>query len=278
MRKGIGTGGFSAGMSLKEIFNQAKEFGFEGVELWLALSGEVTPDMTTEKIEEIKKDAKDAGIELYSLASGLGWEFSLVSNDEKERELAKTYVKRQLDIASALGCETILIVPGHTGVDFAPNLGIVEYDVAYERSQAALRELAPYAEKSGVVIGVENVWNKFLLTPLEMRNFIDEIGSPYVQSYFDVGNVLVNSYPEHWIKILGSRIKKVHFKDFKRSIGNLDGFCDLLAGDVDYKAVKAAFDSIGYDNWVTAELAPYSSDNTVQLRHTSLAMDYILSL
>ena len=234
--------------------------------------------MTPEKIEEIKKDAKDAGIELYSLASGLGWSFSLVSDDEKERELAKTYVKKQLEIAAALGCDTILVVPGHTGVDFAPDLGVVPYDVAYMRSQDAMRELAPYAEKAGVYLGVENVWNKFLLSPLEMKNFIDEVGSPYIQSYFDVGNVLVNSYPEHWINILGSRIKKVHFKDFKRSIGNLDAFCDILAGDVDYKAVMAAFKNVGYDNWVTAEVGPYQTDNTVQLKHTSAAMDYILSL
>lgn len=278
MRKGIGTGAFPYGMSLKDIFKQAKEFGFEGVELWLGLDGEVTPDMTPEKIEEIKKDAKDAGIELYSLASGLGWSFSLVSDNKEERELAKTYVKKQLELAAALGCDTILVVPGHTGVDFAPALGVVPYDVAYARSLEAMRELAPYAEKAGVYLGVENVWNKFLLSPLEMKGFIDEVGSPYIQSYFDVGNVLVNSYPEHWINILGSRIKKVHFKDFKRSIGNLDAFCDILAGDVDYKAVMAAFKNIGYDNWVTAEVGPYSSDNTVQLKHTSAAMDYILSL
>lgn len=276
MKKGIGTLCFTPGMKLKEIFMQAKKYGFDGVELWLGLEGEVRVDMTDEQIEQIKKDAKDEGIELYSLATLLGWSVSLTSNDEEERNTAKKNIKRQIEIASKLGCDTILVVPGHVGVDFAPELGIVDYDLAYERSLNALKELAPYAEKFGVVIGVENVWNKFLLTPLEMKNFIDEVGSPFVQSYFDVGNVLVSGYPEHWIKILGNRIKKVHFKDFKCSIGNLGGFCDILSGDVNYPKVMEAFKNIGYDNWVTAEVGVYPIDNEIQLIHTSKAIDSII--
>ena len=278
MKKGVGTLCFAPGMKLKEIFAQAKKCGFDGVELWLGLEGEVRVDMTDAEIAQIKKDASEAGIELYSLATLLGWSVSLTSNDEKERETAKKYAKRQIEIAAGLGCDTILVVPGHVGVDFAPELGVVDYDLAYERSLNAMKELAPHAEKYGVVIGVENVWNKFLITPLEMRNFIDEVNSPFVQAYFDVGNVLVNGYPEQWIKILGSRIKKVHFKDFKRSIGNLDGFCDILAGDVNYPEVMKAFKSIGYDNWVTAEVGVYPIDNTVQLMHTSNAMGTIINL
>jgi len=149
-----------------------------------------------------------------------------------------------------------LVVPGAVNVAFEPGSEIVEYDVAYERALSALKELAPVAEELKVSIGVENVWNKFLLSPMEMRDFIDAVGSPYVGSYFDVGNVLFCGYPEHWVKILGSRIKKVHFKDYRRNVGSLDGFVDLLAGDVDYKSVKAALDKIGYDNWVTAEMLP----------------------
>ena len=116
------------------------------------------------------------------------------------------------------------------------------------------------------------------MTPLEMRTFIDEINSPWIQSYFDVGNVLLTSYPEHWIKILGKRISKVHFKDFKTSIGNLEGFCDLLTGDVNYKAVMDAFKNAGYDGWATCETGPYKTNNEVNLKHISDAMDYIFSL
>ena len=277
MKKGICSFAFSSGMTLNEIFCQAKDFGFDGVELCMDLQGELTPDTPDEKISEIRIDAEKAGIELYSVTSSLYWRASLTADDINERSTAKHYAKKQIEAAKKLGCETVLVVPGHCGVDFAPGMGMVQYDAAYERALSAAKELSSYAEAADVVIGMENVWNKFLLSPLEMKAFLDEVNSPYVKAYFDVGNVLINGYPEHWIKILGSRIAKVHFKDFKRSIGNINGFCDLLAGDVDYKAVMDALRETGYDGWVTAELTPYAADNTVMLRHTSLAMDKIIN-
>jgi hexulose-6-phosphate isomerase len=110
-----------------------------------------------------------------------------------------------------------------------------------------------------------------------MRDVIDKVGSDYVGSYFDVGNVLYCGYPEHWIKILGKRIKKVHFKDYRRAVGSLDGFVDLLAGDVDYVAVKKALDSVGYDGWVSAEMIPpYKQYSETIIYNTSNAMDRIL--
>ncbi|MBQ7901988.1 MAG: sugar phosphate isomerase/epimerase [Clostridia bacterium] len=278
MNKGISSVAFPAGMTIKEMFAEAKKHGFDGVELSMNASGELTTDTGLEELRQIKNEADNAGITLYSVTSGVCWMYSLTSDDEAQRGLAKENVKKQLDIAARLGCETILVVPGHVGVDFAPHLGVVEYETAYNRALNAIGELVPYAESAGVVMGIENVWNKFLVSPLEVRSFIDEINSPYVKAYFDVGNVLINSYPEHWITILGNRIAKVHFKDFKRSIGNINGFCDLLAGDVDYKAVMSAFKSVGYDGWVTAEVTPYVGDNSVMLSHTSAAMDYIIDI
>jgi len=149
--------------------------------------------------------------------------------------------------------------------------------VAYERSQEALKELAPYAEQKGVVIGIENIWNKFLLSPLEMRNFIDEIGSPWVQVFLDVGNMVLFGYPEQWIKILNKRIKKVHFKDFRRGAPTLAGFVDLLAGDVDYIKVIDAFIEAGYEGWANAEMCPtYSQYSDQMIYNTSGTMDRIL--
>jgi hexulose-6-phosphate isomerase len=106
-------------------------------------------------------------------------------------------------------------------------------------------------------MGIENVWNKFLLSPLEMRDFIDSFHTRAVGSYFDAGNVLLTGYPEHWIKILGRRIVRVHVKDFKKSVGTAEGFVDLLEGDVDFEAVKAALAEVDYDGYVTAEMLPY---------------------
>jgi len=143
-------------------------------------------------------------------------------------------------------------------------------DMNEERARAV-------AEKYGVVLGIENVWNKFLLSPIEMRDLIDKVNSSFVGSYFDVGNVLYCGYPEHWINILGKRITKVHFKDYKREPGGLNCFVDLLSGDVDYIAVMDAFRNIGYDGWVTAEmLPPYKQFPEAILYNTSKSMDYIL--
>lgn len=276
MKKGISIWSF-AETDLKKCFCLAKDAGFDGVEVALDEKGLVSLESTEEDLQNVKKMAEEAGVELYSVASGLYWTYNYTSANKENREKAKEITKKQLWVASKLGCDTILVVPGAVNVSFEPGSEIVEYDVAYDRALEALKELAPYAEELKVSIGVENVWNKFLLSPLEMRDFIDKIGSDYVGSYFDVGNVLYCGYPEHWVKILNKRIKKVHFKDYRRNVGSLDGFVDLLAGDVDYKGVMSEFDKIGYDGWATAEmLPPYTQYPETIIYNTSNAMDKIL--
>ncbi|MDP4133733.1 MAG: sugar phosphate isomerase/epimerase family protein [Bacillota bacterium] len=272
MKKGISIWSFKEG-PLKENFNFAKQIGFDGVEVAIAETGEINLSSSKDEILKVKEDANKAGIELYSVASGLQWKYSLTSDSEAEREKSKACVRKQLEIASYLGCDTILIVPGVVSAEFAPSLGVVDYETCYLRAIESVKELAKTAEELKVTIGVENVWNKFLLSPIEMKMFIDEIGSKWVGSYFDAGNVLNFGYPEHWIKTLGNRIKKVHIKDFKKKIGTLDGFCDLQAGDMDFEGTIKALKEIGYDGWVTAEMETYKINNELMLSHTSLAMD-----
>ncbi len=277
MKKGISIWSFADQSDLKKCFEIAKDAGFDGVEVALDEKGPVSLESTKEDILAVKKMAEEIGIELYSVASGLYWTYNYTSDKEENRIKAKEITKKQLQVASWLGCDTILVVPGAVHVVFDPDSEVIDYDVAYDRALEALRELAPVAEELKVAIGVENVWNKFLLSPLEMRDFIDKVGSDYVGSYFDVGNVLYSGYPQQWIKILGSRIKKVHFKDYRVAVGSLDGFVDLLAGDVDYVAVKNALDSIGYDNWTTAEMIPpYKQYSETIIYNTSNSMDRIL--
>lgn len=276
MKKGISIWSF-AETDLKRCFELAKDAGFDGVEVALDEKGIISLESTKEDILSVKEMAREVGIELYSVASGLYWTYNYTSENEENRKKAIEITKKQLEVASYLGCDTILVVPGTVNVAFEPDSEVVEYDVAYERALSALKELAPVAEQYKVAIGIENVWNKFLLSPLEMRDIIDKVASPYVGSYFDVGNVLYCGYPEHWIKVLGSRIKKVHFKDYRRSVGSLDGFVDLLSGNVDYMAVMDAFDKIGYDGWVTAEMIPpYAQYPETIIYNTSNAMDKIL--
>ncbi len=279
MKKGISVWAFPGDWPLEKIFATAREAGFDGVEVALAEKGELSLESTEEDLDKIRHLALRYGLELYSVASGLYWTYSLTSDDPLVREKAKEIVKKQLIAAKRLACDTILVVPGCVGADFIPGSGIVAYDEAYERALAAMKELSSFAGELGVCIGVENVWNKFLLSPLEMKQFIDESdgsASSRVGAYFDVGNVVLTGYPQHWIRILGSRIKKVHIKDFKKSVGTLDGFVDLLSGDVDYPQVMDALKDIGYDGWITAEVSVLKDFPEEGVRRTSAAMDKIL--
>jgi len=276
MKKGISIWSFPA-MSLRDSFLLAKDAGFEGVEVALAEDGEVNLKSTEKELLKVKADAADAGIELYSIASGLYWDYWLTSDDKSEREKAKDIVKIQLNAAATIGADTILVVPGSVNADFVSETKVVDYKSAYERSLEAFMELKEYAEKYKVSIGIENVWNKFLTSPMEMRGFIDTIGSDFVGSYLDIGNVLFNGYPEHWVRILADKIKKVHFKDYRKAAGGLHGFVDLLAGDVNYPAVMEALGSVGYDGWVSAEMIPnYKYYTETIIYNTSNAMDRIL--
>ena len=276
MKKGISIWSF-AEPDLKKCFELAKDAGFDGVEVALAEDGPITLKSTKEEILAIKKMAEEVAIELYSVASGLYWDYNYTANDPEVREKAKEITKKQLEIASLLGCDTILVIPGAVDVAFNPSAEVVEYDVAYERAFEALKELAPYAEELKVAIGIENVWNKFLLSPIETADLIDKVGSDYVGSYFDVGNVLSTGNPEHWIKVLGKRIKKVHFKDYRKEAGGLCGFVDLLSGEVNWPKVMEQFKNVGYDGWVSAEmLPPYTHYPETIIYNTSNAMDKIL--
>ena len=276
MKKGINIWSFPAG-SIKDSLTLAKDAGFEGVELALNAEGELSMASTEKEILGVKKVADDLGLSLYSLSSGLCWDYRLSDDDAKMRAKAKNMIKKQLDMAKLLGADTVLVLPGVVNVSFSHPEIKVAYDVVYERALEGIGELKDYAEALKVNIGLENVWNKFLLSPMEMRDFIDKIGSDYVGSYLDIGNTLYCSYPEDWVRILGKRIKKVHFKDYRMEAGGLHGFVDLLAGDVDYPEVVRALDEIGYEDWVSAEMIPgYKNYPEAIIYNTSLAMDKIL--
>ncbi|CAM3084989.1 sugar phosphate isomerase/epimerase family protein [Paenibacillus lupini] len=277
MKKGINIWSFPSGMSIEESIVLAKDAGFDGIELSLNETGQLSLESTETEVRSVRRFADDTGIELSSLASGLYWDYPPTSQNEQVASKAFDIAKKQLESAAALGVDTILIVPGAVGVDFIPNAPVVPYDRAYDNALAFFSKLAKEAEALKVSVGIENVWNKFLLSPLEMRGFIDAVGSDYVGSYFDVGNVVYSGYPEHWISILNKRIKKIHFKDYRRQAGGLHGFVDLLAGDVDYPVVIEALNAIGYNDYVTAEMIPPYTHHTKQIVYnTSAAMDAIL--
>lgn len=276
MKKGINIWSFPQG-SVKDSLTLAKDAGFEGVELAIGGEGELTLTTSESDIKKVKDIADDLGMSLYSLSCGLCWDYRLSDDDPMMRQKAKDMIKKQLETAKILGADTILVVPGVVNAEFAMPEKKVRYDVCYDRALEGINELKGYAEELKVNIALENVWNKFLLSPMEMRDFIDKVDSEYVGSYFDVGNTLYCGYPEDWVRILGKRIKKVHFKDYRVQAGGLHGFVDLLAGDVDYPEVMKAFNEIGYNDWVSAEMIPnYKHHTEAIIYNTSLAMDKIL--
>ena len=258
-------------MPAVDAISLAKESGFDAIELCVGLNGPVPLDASEAEITALRGHAAQSGIALTSVACGLGWEYPLSSPDPSVRERAKEITAKALQIARWLGVDALLVVPGNVTPDVA-------YDTAIEHARASIADLVPVAERLEVCIAIENVWNKFLLSPVEMRGFIDAFQSPCVGAYFDIGNIIAYGYPEQWIRILGGRIRMVHAKDFRASTGNMDGFVMLLEGSVNWPAVMAAFRDIGYDKALVAEYGPYAHSLDTMLKHVLASLRTIIAL
>jgi L-ribulose-5-phosphate 3-epimerase len=269
-------GGLEATRPVDEAMAEAKAAGFAGIELAVGETGVLTPSTDQPTCASYRNSAEKHGLALQTLASGMSWGCSPTHPDAAIRRRSIDLHKGALQRAAWLGCQAMLFVPGAVKIPWDPAYGPVKYDQAVQWARDAVRELARTAEQVGVDLCVENVWNGLFYSPLELSSFVDSFSSPRVGIYFDVGNLLgYHQHPPHWIQILGSRIRRVHIKDFKISVGTLSGFCDLLAGDVPWKDTIAALRSIGYDKTIVAEMMP--PDPTL-LERTSRALDKILAM
>jgi L-ribulose-5-phosphate 3-epimerase len=244
-------------LSYAERFKMIRDAGFEVVQV------PTEPDES--KAEEIKKAADGASIHIDSIMNMDHWKYPLSSSDPSVVETSLAGMRTSLHNAKLWGADTVLLVPAVVN----PQTSYVD---AWTRSQKQIRTLMPLAEELKVVIAMEEVWNKFLLSPLEMVKYIDEFQSPWIKAWFDVGNVMLYGFPQDWIRTLDKRIAKVHLKDFKRKP---DGYAwvNLGDGDVDWSAVRAAFAETGYSGSVIAELQP--GDETY-LRDVSTRIDRLL--
>ena len=277
MKKGLNQWSLPDTMSLRECLELAKDAGFDGFEPVLveapgsagsgAGSGhlafplaylgfypyrndEFSLQSTPEQVQAIKAMADDIGIQIPSVTTILPSLYPLTDPDPEIRRRGQQALAACLNFAATLGAEAVLTIPGAV-------TPAVPYDQALAQARSSLQELVPLAEERQVTLAVENVWNRALLSPLEFRDFIDSFGSPAVGAYFDVGNVLLAGLGEQWIRILGRRIKRVHFDNFRGEVGNITGFTrHLLDGDVNWPAIMSALRDIGYDGWVTAEITP----------------------
>ncbi len=272
-------GGFEGKRPVEEAMKDVKKAGFDGIELGIMPGTELTEKTSEKRCKEIVKFAKDLGLKIVSCATGFYWGCSLTSNKVSEAKAALKFTENALAVTKMLGAGAFLIVPGcvEPAFDNWDAKKIVPYDECYKRALRQMKAIAKTAEKLKVYACCENVWNKFLLSPLEMKQFIDAVGSRWVGSYFDLGNHRFCGYPDQWIRILGRRIKRVHIKDYKYP-GRVfpDDFPRLGKGDVDFDACIRALCDVGYKGAITAEIIELPWRTGV-LRQTSKAMDKILA-
>ena len=264
MKKGLTQICLGRGSSIRDTLQLCREIGYQGLEILLTESGELTMNSGPAEYAALRRMSEEAGVELTSICGG----GDLSDNDPAAAATYKAQIRKMLEAAEALGMDTILVTGGRTSEK-------VPYDVAYDRQLRALQELRPDAERHRVNIALENIWNKLLISPLEFRDFLDKVGSQYVGCYFDTGNVVLYGYPEQWIRILGSRIKKIHFKDFKMDHHERRyEWSQLMQGAVDWPAVMREIRAIGYDDYVITEVC---GDRAVY-EETCRVMDVILAL
>jgi L-ribulose-5-phosphate 3-epimerase len=250
--------------SLTDKFKLLKEVGFDGVEI----SNHLDP-------ETVRQAKQESGLVVHGVHCYEHWRLLLSDPDEKVRSAGRESVIRSLRDCKDYGGTTALLVPGKV-------TKTVPYADAYKRSQDEVRKLAPVAEELQITICIEDVWNDMLMTPLEMARYVDEINSPWVAQYFDVGNYVRYGWPEHWIPVLGKRIRKLHIKEYSRKLMNTKGpwagFNVKIAdpeGDCDWPSVMRALDSIGYRGWATAEV---SGGGARELKEISERMDRAFSV
>ena len=268
--------GLSGTHPIQDALATAKAEGFKGLELCIGPEGVLTPTTSQAECEAIRRTIDQSGITVQTLASGMSWGLNPTSDDPKIRAQAVELHAAALQRAAWLQCDGLLFVPGVVKSPISPD--VIRYDVALQRARDAVGKLLEVAEKVQVDLCIENVWNGFLLSPLELAQFVDSFQCDRLGVYFDVGNGLgYHQHPPHWIELLGKRIKRVHIKDFKENFDWLGAysFCNLLEGQVPWAQVMEALRSIGYDKTLVAEMLPWDPGI---LGRTSSALDRILEM
>jgi hexulose-6-phosphate isomerase len=264
LKKGLGYGMIKEDLSLTDKFKLVKDLGFDGIEL---------NSPVEYPLPELLEAKEKSGIVIPSVVNKDHWSKPLSHPDPQIREECIRSVAQSLRDVKDLGGDTVLVVPGVVNET-------MPYEQAYKTSLESVRKLIPYAEKTGMQIGLENVWNNFILSPVEAARFVDEINHPLVGWYFDIGNVLRYGWPEHWIAALNSRIRKLHIKEFSRELMNKEGLwagfkVGLLEGDNNWPVVMKALSDINYQGgWLTAEVG---GGDREYLKDLSARMDKIIA-
>lgn len=266
--------------SLKECFELAKEAGFDGVEINFNEKGEFSAESSDKEIKQIAALAKKSGIAISGVCSFLFWPYCLTHNDPAKRKRGLELADRMIEAAHLLGTDNLLCVPGAVYAPWMENFDPVPNDVCERRAKAAVRKMIPKAEKLRISINIENIFaNGFLFSPQEMNAFVDGFKSKHVQIHFDTGNIMHYQFPEHWVPILGKRIKNIHLKEWdkRNKEFNLTTFRTLLDGTTNWPAVIQSLDKIGYRGYLTFEyFHPHMHYPEALVWQTSDALDRML--
>jgi L-ribulose-5-phosphate 3-epimerase len=262
IRKAVKYGMVNIDGSVRDRFQLVKDLGFDGIEL-------DSPNDLDDAEVLAARDTTD--LPIHGVVDSVHWHHTLSDPDPAVRAKGVAGLETAIRDCKAYGGDTVLLVPAVVNKQ-------VFYDDAYTRSQAEIRKALPLAEELGINIAFENVWNHFLLSPLEAARYVDEFESPNVGWYFDVGNIVNDGWPEQWVRILGPRIMKLDLKEFSRTKRNDEGLwkgfnVELGEGDCDWPTVMKALDAIGYDGWATAEVRGGGRD---RLADIAARMDRIL--
>jgi len=267
-------------MSLKECLQLAKDAGFDGIELNYDLESDLSPKSGPKEFVAIRKEAERIGIAISGVCSFLFWPYPLTSNDPQERMRGMELAAKMTEAAYHLGAENLLVVPGAVHMPWREDHDPTPNELCDSRARTAIGKLLPTAEKLKVHLNIENIFfNGYLMSPMEMNEFVDHFDSEYVQVHFDTGNIMLFQFPEHWIPVLGKRIKNVHLKEFtkKGTDHSLESFRPLLDGTTNWPAVIEAFETVDYHGYLTFEyFHPYTHYPEALIHQTSDSMDRML--
>ncbi|MBD3673639.1 MAG: sugar phosphate isomerase/epimerase [Planctomycetaceae bacterium] len=269
-------------MSLTECLQLAKDAGFDGIELNYDLESDLSPESGTKEFHVIRRTAEKIGLEISGVCSFLFWPYPLTSNDPAERARGMELAGKMTQAAHDLGTDNLLVVPGAVHMPWRSDHDPTPNDVCDRRAREAIGKLLPGAEKLGVHLNIENIFfNGYLLSPFEMIDFVDSFDSEFVNVHFDTGNIMEYQFPEHWIPMLGDRIKNIHLKEYskKGTDHSLESFRPLLDGTTNWPAVLDALDEVGYRGYLTFEyFHPYQHFPEALIHQTSDSLDRMLGV
>lgn len=260
MRKAICFGGVVPSWSLDQRMKLCAHAGYDGIE--------INQPGSDDEARELKAAADKHGLVIHGIICDGLWRLPLSSRDEDTRRQGLELAERALHMCRMVGADGVLVVPAVVDTD-------THYRSAWELSMGSCKHLHVVAKRLGVQVWIENVWNRFLYSPVEFAQFVDEVaeGSGHVGAYFDVGNVMAFGYPQDWIRILNERIKRIHVKDF---IVDKHSFVYLFEGDVPWAEIRSVLSEVGYDSYITAELPPYRVAPDQMVEDTAQHIDRII--